>query len=238
MTRTEKASVAAAMRDAGASWREMREGLGVSQSYLGALLSDPDGSRDRARKRRYGGTCEGCGRRTDGSNGSGRAPKMCATCTAQKQHDERYWTAERVLDAIKRFAAANGRPPSASEWLSRPGKGFPVAGTVQRECGSWANAIEAAGFPRPKVGCYNRTLESKARLSAAQRKRWGVQDTYGELTIMRWNVGTDQVEGLKRRAEEEGTSVAEQARRALAAYLEPSETRRGFIGRLLLRQTA
>lgn len=53
-------------------------------------------------------------------------------------------TVDQILDAIRAFAAEHGRPPLAREWTG-PGS----AQLVANRCGSWAQALEAAGFPRP-----------------------------------------------------------------------------------------
>jgi hypothetical protein len=41
---------------------------------------------------------------------------------------------------------------SRSKWAGK--RRWPTVNAVQLRFGSWANAIEAAGFPRPKIGHY------------------------------------------------------------------------------------
>jgi hypothetical protein len=41
--------------------------------------------RERQRRRLYAGTCEDCGKLTDGSNGRAKAPKVCAACTIARK---------------------------------------------------------------------------------------------------------------------------------------------------------
>jgi hypothetical protein len=74
------------------------------------------------------------------------------------------WRPDDILEAIRRFARKHrGRPPVFREFsVPTVGKGgnlrtptkpaHPSARTVRLAFGSWANAIEAAGFPRPTVG--------------------------------------------------------------------------------------
>lgn len=124
---------------------------------------DPDGSKQRARRKSYEGTCADCGGVTK-SDGTKRASARCATCAAEHQHAERIWTRETIIAAIQLFARENGRPPLATEWLVGPrDRRFPPASAIYRHNGksrygrrnpfaSWADAIEAAGFPRPRVG--------------------------------------------------------------------------------------
>jgi hypothetical protein len=83
---------------------------------------------------------------------------------------------EAVVLAIQRFAQEVGRPPTAEDWNpaqarercssrlaeieTRWAKGYwPSSSTVQLTFGSWANAIEAAGFHRPSPGTRYRTVE-------------------------------------------------------------------------------
>lgn len=147
--------------------REVAELLGISCSYAYDLVCDPSGEKVRARKDSYRGTCSRCGNPTDGSNGRAKAPDLCASCAAAELHKARYWTAERIVDAIQRFAALHGRPPSAREWIrvDRAG-GYPNRGSIYMSSAkrgspfpTWAAAIEAAGFPRPQRGMYAREGE-------------------------------------------------------------------------------
>lgn len=117
MTRAEKAAHAAALRAGGCSLAEVAESMGISTSYASELLNDPTGSKSRARKQRYRGTCETCGGRTTGGNGPGKAPATCAECakreliarTAVRRTEEarprrqliqRMWLAGESMEAI------------------------------------------------------------------------------------------------------------------------------------------
>jgi transposase len=82
MTRAERAAEAAELRARGLLYREIAERMGISISYAQDLISDPDGSRVRARKDSYRGACEICGKATDGSAGRGAAPRFCNRCSA------------------------------------------------------------------------------------------------------------------------------------------------------------
>lgn len=63
------------------------------------------------------------------------------------------WPRERCIAAIKEWAQENGRPPTSTEWMKKdPEKRRPTASTVANECGSWGDAIEDAGYPRPIAG--------------------------------------------------------------------------------------
>lgn len=154
------AAEVARLRAAGLLYRQIAERLGISRSYASELAADPDGSRGAARKKGYGGVCERCGARTDGSSGRRRAPRLCGSCSRARQRAEKRWTAEAVTDAIRRYADRHGRPPTATEWLrADPANGYPAVTSCYRSStrsgapfGSWGEAIEAAGYPRPKPG--------------------------------------------------------------------------------------
>jgi len=149
------------LRDEGLLQREIAEQLRLSRSYTQELLEDPDGAKTRARKDSYQGTCVVCGGPTSGSGGRQVVPERCADCAAAENHARKTWTEETVIDAIRRFAAIHGRPPTSAEWIaSDPANGYPPRASVYGRHSSnpsspfvrWADAIEAAGFPRPSSG--------------------------------------------------------------------------------------
>jgi hypothetical protein len=142
--------------------------LGISYSFVRELINDPTGAKVKARKQRYAGKCERCGGATTGCNGAAAAPKRCADCAAELKHSERHWTSETVVAAIQVFAARHGRPPTATECLHGERDGVPPVSIVQREFGSWLAGVRAAGFEVPGVGKYERTDETRAKMSAAQ----------------------------------------------------------------------
>lgn len=172
MSRREQLALEARiLRDSGLLQRQIAVVLGVSRRYAAELLDDPNGAKVRARKRRYGGSCRNCGSRTDGSNGRDGAPVMCHSCRQKQQHDDRFWTPERIIQAIQEWNREHGRPPIAPEWVTpgaRVGQIAPVS-TVQREFGSWRAAIQAAGFDGLGPGKYERTPEWRARLGERSR---------------------------------------------------------------------
>lgn len=165
--RLKRAHRAAQLRARGMPYRKIAERLAISTSYASNLVNDPDGELARARKRNYGRNCEICGARTNGSDGMFKAPRICGRCWNQKRHEERHWSPERILAAIRAWAAEHGRPPGAREWRhTRPTA--PTTNTVVREFGSWANAIEAAGFPRPRSGVHGPRIDHTRVLQLAQ----------------------------------------------------------------------
>lgn len=56
---------------------------------------------------------------------------------------------DEIIDAIRRWASAHdGVPPVYADWKTKSA-GYPASMSAARVFGSWAAAIEAAGFPRP-----------------------------------------------------------------------------------------
>lgn len=78
--------------------------------------------------------------------------------------EQRYWTKERIIDAIQRWTQTYGSPPAQGSWspgqaklrapdhpvhqdVERYTKGdWPHANTVVAAFGSWAAAVRAAGY--------------------------------------------------------------------------------------------
>lgn len=149
--RASRAAAAARLRAQGLAIRQIAAALAVSDSYAGELLRDPDGSRARARKARYGGVCCDCGCRTDGSNGRERAPKRCAPCARAAAHEGRWWTRQRCIEALVRYEREHGGPPPARllRDAARP-PWLPCYDRLRRELGTLTAAAQLADMtPRP-----------------------------------------------------------------------------------------
>lgn len=170
MTRAEKATKAQELRAQGLTYREIGEQMGFAIQTVHAWLSDPDRSREVARKRSYGGTCADCGGATDGSNGRDLAPERCRACQIEYQHEARRWTPETIVEAIQAFHAENGRVPTTQEWMApERGSRFPCTNTVIRECGRWSTAIRSAGFESYKPNMPDRAESATRRAEIVRR---------------------------------------------------------------------
>lgn len=108
-------------------------------------------------KERHKRQCEDCGATI------WMTSRYCADCAAKRN---RTWTEETVIQAIHRFNQRHGRPPLAQEW-TRGAPDHPNPGTAINLFGSWANAIEAAGYPRPHVG--HKTIDHSAERNRAKQ---------------------------------------------------------------------
>lgn len=166
MTREEKIREARRLKGSGLSSTGIGRTLGVSASTI--------------RNWCLGGECEDCGTPITYDTAKYAPVRRCVDCQLAWRHDQKVWTRDAVIDAIRRYAAAHGRPPSAAAWLHvDPANNYPNRGSVYQSSGNlgspfptWADAIEAAGFPRPRRGHYARTAATRRRASESQRRRW------------------------------------------------------------------
>jgi hypothetical protein len=99
----------------GRSVEEIATQLGVRPKTAYHYLHDPDGSKLAARKASYAGVCARCGDPTDGSGGRAKASKHCTKCAREIEHEQRYWTRERVLEALNDIEAFMDRPFTARD---------------------------------------------------------------------------------------------------------------------------
>lgn len=165
MNRAERLAQILALRAEGLTKPQIAKRLGVSHSTVRNIISDPDGSKQRARRDTYSGTCIDCGRATR-SDGTSKASDRCRACSGSF-FQPKQWTREAVILAIQRFAEANGRPPIADEWTtSDPEHGYPPRSAVYRSTDkrstapfqSWREAIETA-CPGYSAGSGRRTYK-------------------------------------------------------------------------------
>jgi len=159
--------------DEARSWRA----LGLGHKRIAALMGIPystvfrwlnpeyaERSRAVARewKRSQKGVCEKCGGVTRYSGHGRSVSTRCVPCT---QEDSKYWTRARIIAAMQEWAREHGHRPSAVDWRAS-GDGHPASSTVvmSGEFASWADAVEAAGFPRPRSspGCKTRWVDRDA----------------------------------------------------------------------------
>lgn len=234
-TRAELVAEYRALLGEGLTVLEIAERYGRSYSAVANLLADPDGAKQRSRRKRYEGTCSVCGARTTGCNGRDAAPTLCAEHAREQQREVLlYWTRERILAAIHEWVEEYGRRPVATDWLRQVegslgqyvkaprsqwvgSRRWPPVSSVQREFGSWANALEAAGLGYPQSADRLRPEEWRRHIREGQHRRHGFARGYGALVHVGFHVGSEQLEAVKRLDPE--LPVSEHIRRALDHYL-------------------
>lgn len=165
LSREEKVVAIRAARKEGKTWDTLAADWGISKQTATNLGYDPDGSKQKRRRQSWSGICMDCGAPTH-ANSKKDISRRCAVCWAKK--GTRVWTQERVVEALQRWAVEHGRPPTATDWAYREtrGDGYPSFGGVygpgsNGAFASWADAVEAAGFPRPQIGKYDRSRKKK-----------------------------------------------------------------------------
>ena len=180
----ERVAEAQRLRAAGWLLRELAERYGVRVQTVQGWLSDPDGTQLRSRKDSYARPCLDCGGPTSGGEGRREEPR-CRPCAAIKKGVEaKIWTPAAVILAIEEWAHMYGEPPAVADWNPTQARilndearaqrfedadgNWPHAHTVRRAFGSWATALEAAGFtPRaPHGGAGNQYRHRNQRAAA------------------------------------------------------------------------
>lgn len=172
-TRTELHALYKPLQDEGLTHREIADRLGKSRSAVASILHDPDGSKQRERRKRYQGECVICGKATDGSNGRDRAPRYCIEhLKLDKEYRARLikWPEARIIACIQDWNEMYGEPPAAPDWGPTIARGqlhdeeranrfeaaegrWPWFTIVVRRFGSWNAGIVAAGLePRQSGG--------------------------------------------------------------------------------------
>jgi DNA-binding CsgD family transcriptional regulator len=146
VTRAEKVQTAQRCVASGMSQLEIATMMGVSRSTVNEWLCDPYRLKAKARRARYSTPCVDCGKPTDGSGGYADQRERCNKCNRKHDHENRKWTAERIIRWIKDYVEEHGKVPPATVQVA--GNGAPDTKIVRREFGTngWRRAVIAAGF--------------------------------------------------------------------------------------------
>ena len=135
--------------------------LGISPTSVRRYVNPTYATRMRhlsnEAKRRRTGICRECGGETRYNGRTVNGPStLCSACLHRLQHEAKLWTREAVLTAIAEWAHEHGKPPSSLDWLhADPEQRWPNRASVYADPNApfqtWGDAIEAAGFPRPRI---------------------------------------------------------------------------------------
>ncbi len=143
--------------------------LGVAKSTVYGWCDPASAEKLRKRKDSYRGTCEVCGKATDGSNGAEKAPTLCQEC-----HE---WPEEAIIVAMQDWAEAHGGlPPTGTQWQAAS-EDHPAATTVSKRMG-WNEALLRAGFD---LRCDRRpeTTERMAQMIREGFSTEAIAEAYG-----------------------------------------------------------
>ena len=184
-SRAERLTQIRVLQAAGLTRREIAARLAMTPSGVRNIINDPDGSKQRARRATYTGTCADCGTPTR-SNGTSKPSPRCPECAARANAEAALkWTPELILARIQEWAGLYGEPPAIPDWqpttcydvyhdwararrFVEANGHWPWSNTVIQRFGSWNAAISAAGFePRAAIGTTeNRRRHRRARAAA------------------------------------------------------------------------
>lgn len=151
------------LRAQGLKLREIAAVMGYKVATVHAWLSDPDRSKEVARKRSYAGTCIDCGGSTSGTaNGLDRIPERCAPCSLKRDkecivcrihkgdHSRGIyrWSDEQIFAAIRQCVGDDGRATFGRYKRlheTSPKGSLPSPPLILRRFNSWQDACQAAG---------------------------------------------------------------------------------------------
>jgi hypothetical protein len=94
------------------------------------------------------------------------------------------WSRERIVDAMRMFDEEHGYPPRAGDWKGALPT-YPDPGTVSRHFGSWAQALQAAGFEVRRIDWSDERLLDAIRTWTREHgappntTRWAKRDSAG-----------------------------------------------------------
>lgn len=152
------------LRKQGLLIRVISADLGVPKPTVIRWLNPELEKRERknARKKKFSQKkrCAECGRRCNDN------ATLCLKCYLPSQ---RYWTREKLIEAVQEFALEHGRPPTHHDWY-HSGEGHPAVSSIcdgpNPPFAKWSDLIRAAGFT-PGV----RYRHPKRKPWSAQRKQ-------------------------------------------------------------------
>lgn len=134
--RAQQIARARSLRDEGRVLREIAEEMDVAISTVHDWLSDPHGSKLKARKQRYAGECVNCGAPTSGYAGHGpNAPKRCARCSSRQNRERQKERARERRERVERLWAEGKTASEIGALLGWRGNAWSNICTLRNERG-------------------------------------------------------------------------------------------------------
>lgn len=158
-----------ALRAEGLLCREIAKRTGVPKATVIRWLNPGFETRERAkaqkRKFKKRRKCPSCGKRMS------NPARLCLACYKASQ---RQWTRERLVGAVKSWAAEHGYAPRHQDW-TRGGDDHPAISSIldgpNPVFHSWSELLLAAGFtPGKRRGGVRLTREQRATLRRERRE--------------------------------------------------------------------
>lgn len=191
------------LRDRGLKLREIAELTGLSISSVDHYLSDPDGSKARARKMR--GRCCDCGRAIRSDSPTRGNPMRCSPCASANYASR---TRKEMESAYRTWIAWYGRRPGAMDWnlaharrvaspvrlaaieAAHQERRWPSSSGVIKKFGSWNAFVAHMGDLPVGPGIRLDPVAWRSQLRRAQRSRRKTsRETWAEDLSHRWNSG-------------------------------------------------
>lgn len=137
------------LRSHGLSNAEIAEKMGIKINSIYKYLWDPDGKKTQEARSLMMRPCPVCE-----TTLIQKHAKQCLSCYRAKVQTNLRWSPETTAEAIQRFHQEFGHVPTSRDMfdISVRRRDYPSQKHAIKHHGSWANAVEAAGFPRPRHG--------------------------------------------------------------------------------------
>lgn len=178
------------LREDGLLIKEISARIGIPKPTVTRWLNPEleERGREVARKRKFRKRrrCPRCK-----TNMKADRSKWCESCFREHR---RYWTRERVVQAIKDWAIENGRQPTWTDWR-RSGRGHPAIRTItdgpNPTFKNWSEALIAAGFtPNQRRPAKRRGPRTEEQRLITQRK---VRETHRQKMELRRKLREEKI---------------------------------------------
>lgn len=108
------------------------------------------------------------------------------SAASRSSSTRRTWTRQDIIAALQAHVAEHGHPPTSKDW-SHVSPDHPSATIVKQQFPSWADAVEAAGFDRPRRGA-----SKKPRAARAPVANLGLNDKPADTATARGEEASDE----------------------------------------------
>jgi IS30 family transposase len=158
------------LRSQGLLIRVIAADLGVPKPTVIRWLNPELEKRDRRRARKLKFSekkrCTRCKTKRASNNAD-----LCDRCYHASQ---RYWTQEKLIEAVQTWAIEKGSPPVYSDWMRSGGKKHPAIRSIvdgpNPPFQTWTELLKAAGFDPRKRRRARLSIDERARRAELRKK--------------------------------------------------------------------